>query len=61
MKVDINWLLKTRHLTMYGNNYFGYCCISENGISKPRSIRIFGKRFNISPWLQNLLKHKERF
>ena len=57
--INIDWLLKTKHIKCHGNKYFQFCCISENGISEPCSIRIFGKRFEIPRKLRKLLRHKE--
>ena len=59
--IDTDWLLKTKHMKFRGNKYFGFYCVSENGISEFCSIRIFGKRFGIPHKLRKLTRHKERF
>lgn len=58
--IDIDCLLKTKHMKFRGNRYFGFYYISENGISKPCSIRIFGKRFEIPHKIRKLITLKER-
>lgn len=58
--INIDCLLKTKHIRFCGNKYFGFYCISENGISKPCSIRIFGKRFEIPHKLRKLITFKKR-
>ena len=42
---DRRILLKFRRFKIYGNKYFKYTRIVENGVSRPYSLTLFGKRF----------------
>lgn len=43
--INIEKLLKSKHIKVCGNKYFGYSCIVENGTSRLYSITVCGKRF----------------
>ena len=43
--IDIEKLLKSKHIKVCGNRFFGYSCIIEDKTSRLYSITICGKRF----------------
>lgn len=43
--MDINKLLKTKHIEVCGNKYFGWSCVVKNGIRQLYTITLCGKRF----------------
>jgi hypothetical protein len=43
--INIEKLLKSKHIKVCGNRFFGYSCIVENEISRLYSITLFGKSF----------------
>lgn len=43
--IDIEKLLKSKHIKVCGNRFFGYSYIVEDEISRIYSITLFGKRF----------------
>lgn len=43
--IDIEKLMKSKHIKVCGNRFFGYSCIVENEISRIYSITVFSKRF----------------
>ena len=43
--IDIEKLLKSKHIKVCGNRFFGYSCIVKNEISRIYSMTLFGKRF----------------
>lgn len=45
--IDMEKLLKSKHIKVYGNRFFGYSCVVENEKSKLRTITVCGKRFYI--------------
>lgn len=59
--IDIEKLLKAKHIKICGNKYFSWSCLVENGISELELIRIFGKRFLLPHKLRKWTRHKERF
>ena len=58
--IDIEKLLKTKHIKVCGNKYFGWSCLVENEISELELIRIFGKRFLLPRQLRKWTRRKER-
>lgn len=55
--IDIGKLLKSKHIKVCGNKYFGYSCIVENEISELYSVTILGMKVCIPCKLRKLTRH----